>query len=57
MFDALSVRAVVSQTRDLAGAPALRLVGRDGGSRVYDNTRAYPRAWVVHRAHVVPGRG
>ena len=52
MFDALSVRAVIAN-RDLAGAPALRLVGRDGGTRVYDNTRAYPRAWVVHRAHVV----
>ena len=52
MFDALGVRAVLSQ-RDLADVPALRLLGRDGDTRVYENTNAYPRAWVVHDVHVV----
>jgi hypothetical protein len=28
------------------------LVGRDLDTRVYENTRALPRAWVVHRIHV-----
>ena len=54
MFDALAVRAVLSQ-HDLANVPALRLLGRDGDTRVYENTNAYPRAWVVHDVHVVGG--
>jgi hypothetical protein len=54
MFDALGVRAVLT-ARDLADAPGLRLLGRDLDTRVYENTNAYPRAWVVHDVHVVPG--
>ena len=52
MFDALAVRALVSH-EDLGKAPSLRLVGADGDTRVYENTDAYPRAWVVHDVHVV----
>ena len=29
--------------------------GADGDTRVYENTGAYPRAWVVHDVHVVDG--
>jgi hypothetical protein len=54
MFDALGVRAVLA-ARDLENAPGLRLLGRDLDTRVYENTNAYPRAWVVHDVHVVPG--
>lgn len=54
MFDALSVRAIVSQ-RDLAMVPSLRYVGRDRGTRVYENANAFPRAWVVHDVRVVEG--
>jgi hypothetical protein len=54
MFDAFSARAVVSQ-RDLAGAPGLRLLGRDRDTHVYENTDALPRAWVVHDLHLVGG--
>jgi hypothetical protein len=53
MFDALGVRAVLTD-RDLADATAFRYLGRDLDTRVYENTRAYPRAWVVHDLHVVP---
>jgi hypothetical protein len=52
MFDALGVRAVLSE-RDLASVPWLRLLGRDLDTRVYENTRAYPRAWIVQDVHVV----
>jgi hypothetical protein len=52
MFDALGVRAVLSE-RDLTNVPALRLLGRDLDTRVYENTRAYPRAWIVHDVQVV----
>lgn len=52
MFDALGVRAVLSE-RDLANIPGLRLLGRDRDTRVYENSRAYPRAWVVHDVHAV----
>jgi Bacterial membrane protein YfhO len=51
MFDALGVRAVLA-ARDL-DVPGLRLLGRDLDTRVYENTNAYPRAWVVHDLHVV----
>ena len=54
MFDALAVRAVLSQ-RNLGTSPSLRFIGTDGLARVYENTKAYPRAWVVHRVHVVQG--
>ena len=54
MFDAFAARVVLSQS-DLATSPSLRFVGTDGVSRVYENTNAYPRAWVVHRVHVVQG--
>ena len=54
MFDALSTRAVVS-IKDLSRMRGLRLVGKDGDTRVYENTRAYPRAWVVHDVDVVDG--
>jgi membrane protein YfhO len=54
MFDALSVRAVLSQG-NLGGGSALRSLGRDGDTRIYENTRAYPRAWVVHNVHLVGG--
>jgi hypothetical protein len=54
MFDALGVRAVLSK-QDLANVPALRFLGRDGDTRVYENTNAYPRAWVLHDVHVVGG--
>ena len=54
MFDALSVRAVISK-KDLAKVPPLRFIGRDGDARVYENTNAYPRAWVVHDVRVVEG--
>ena len=37
MFDALGVRAVLSK-RDLATVPALRYIGRDRDTRVYENT-------------------
>ena len=50
MFDALSVRAVLSQ-HALAPRPGLRLLGRDRTTRVYENANAYPRAWVVHDVH------
>ncbi len=53
MFDALGVRAVLS---DLPLAvPGLRYLGRDSVSntRVYENINAYPRAWVVHNIHLV----
>jgi hypothetical protein len=56
MFDALGVRAVLSG-RDLVNVPGLRLLGRDGVTRVYENTRAYPRAWIVHDVHVVGDEG
>jgi hypothetical protein len=52
MFDALGVRVVLSE-RDLADSPALRFLGRDQDTHVYENTNAYPRAWVVHDVHVV----
>ncbi len=52
MFDALGVRAVLSQ-QDLANVPSLRFLGRDLDTRVYENTNAYPRAWVVHDVDVV----
>jgi len=51
MFDALGVRAVLSR-RDLASVPGLRLLGRDGDTRVYENSNAYPRAWVVHDVRI-----
>jgi hypothetical protein len=51
MFDALAVRPILS-AQDLATGPGLRLLGRDGGTRVYENTNAYPRAWVVHDVHL-----
>ena len=54
MFDALSVRAILSP-RELANVPGLRLLGRNGDTRVYENTNAYPRAWVVHDIHLVHG--
>jgi hypothetical protein len=54
MFDALGVRAILSG-RELAPGPGLRLLGRDRNTRVYENTNAYPRAWVVHDVHVVHG--
>jgi Bacterial membrane protein YfhO len=54
MFDALGVRAVLSE-QDLSSVPALRFLGRDGDTRVYENSNAYPRAWVVHDVHVVGG--
>lgn len=54
MFDVLSARVVLSQG-PLVGASGLRLVGRDRDTRVYENLRAFPRAWVVHRVHVVEG--
>lgn len=53
MFDVLGVSAVLA-ARDLKGS-GLRLVGRDLDTRVYENTNAYPRAWVVHDVHVVDG--
>jgi hypothetical protein len=52
MFDALGVRAVLSK-RDLGHVPSLRFVGRDLDTRVYENTAAYPRTWVVHDVHLV----
>jgi hypothetical protein len=54
MFDALGVRAMLSE-RHLENVPGLRLLGQDLDTRVYKNTRAYPRAWIVHDVHVVPG--
>ena len=51
MFDALAVRSILS-AHDLATGPGLRLVGRDRDTRVYENTNAYPRAWVVHHVHL-----
>jgi Bacterial membrane protein YfhO len=54
MFDVLSPRVVLSVS-DLSGVPGLRLLGRDGDTRVYENTEAYPRAWVVHDVYVVGG--
>jgi hypothetical protein len=54
MFDALAVRSLVSH-HDLTGVPGLRLVGRDRQTRVFENSRAYPRAWVVHDLHFVEG--
>ncbi len=54
MFDALGVKAVLSQN-ELANVRALRLLGRDLDTRVYENTDAYPRAWIVHDVHVVEG--
>ena len=51
MFDALSARAILAQT-DLAEGAGLQLVGRDHNTRVYENTHAYPRAWVVHDVHL-----
>jgi hypothetical protein len=60
MFDLLGVRAIVSDHElDEATGPAspgnvgLRLLGRRGGSLVYENVNAYPRAWVVHTVHAV----
>lgn len=52
MFDALAVRAIVTQT-DIPTSTGLSLIGRSGSTRVYENTSAYPRAWIVHRVHVV----
>jgi hypothetical protein len=52
MFDALAVTAVLSQ-QDLGNVPALRFIGQDLDTRVYQDTSAYPRAWVVHEVHVV----
>ncbi len=52
MFDALGVRAVLSK-QDLSNVPALRFLGRDGDTRVYENTNAYPRAWILRDVHVV----
>jgi hypothetical protein len=52
MFDSLGVRAVLSK-RVLGNVPGLQLLGRDGETRVYENTNAYPRAWVVRDVQVV----
>jgi hypothetical protein len=52
MFNALGVKAVLSQN-ELANVRALRLIGRDLDTRVYENTTAYPRAWIVHDVHIV----
>jgi len=52
MFDALGVRAVLSE-QDLGPVPSLRLLGRDRDTRVYKKIDAYPRAWVVHKVHLV----
>jgi Bacterial membrane protein YfhO len=53
MFDALGVKTVLSQN-DLGSVRSLRLIGRDPlNTLVYRSTTAYPRAWVVHRVHVV----
>jgi hypothetical protein len=54
MFDALGVRAVLT-ARAPENAPGLRLLGRDLDTHVYENPNAYPRAWVVHDVHLVPG--
>ena len=56
MFDALSVagRPLAAGSGDGAGAPVDR---PDRDTRVYENTNAYPRAWVVHDVHVVGERG
>jgi hypothetical protein len=54
MFDALSVRAFLSLS-DLGAVHGLRLLGRSGGTRVYEKTDAFPRAWVVHDVRVVSG--
>ena len=51
MLDALAVRAILSQ-HALAPGPGLRLVGRNSHMRVYENSNAYPRAWVVHDVHL-----
>lgn len=52
MLDALGARVILS-VRDLSGVPELRLVGTDGDTRVYENSNAYPRAWVVRDVHAV----
>jgi hypothetical protein len=54
MFDALAVRAILS-AHDLAPGSGLRLLGRDRETQVYENTNAYPRAWIVHDLHLVQG--
>jgi hypothetical protein len=54
MFDALAVRAVLSQ-HDLAPGPGLRLLGPNRDTRVYQNTKAFPRAWIVHDVHLAGG--
>ena len=46
---------VVLSASDLADVPGLRLLGADGDTRIYENTNAYPRAWVVHHVQVVGG--
>lgn len=56
MFDALAVRALISQDplrRSILERENLRLEGTDDDTYVYENLDAYPRAWVVHRAHRV----
>jgi hypothetical protein len=54
MFDTLGIRAILS-SRDMGTVRGLRMLGRDRDTRVYENTNAYPRAWVVHMVHVVAG--
>lgn len=51
MFDALGVRTILSQ-QDLSSEPALRLLGQDLVTRVYENADAYPRAWLVHNVRL-----
>jgi len=52
MFDAFGARAVLSEN-NVTGAPGLRLLGRASHTRVYENSGAFPRAWVVHEVHLV----
>src|SRR5262249_1821555 len=47
MFAVLAVRTVLSQ-QDLSNQPGMRYVGRDLDTVVWEDTEAYPRAWVVH---------
>jgi hypothetical protein len=52
MFNALGVRAIVSE-RPLGETPEFRQIGGDSGTRVYEATNAFPRAWIAHTIHVV----
>ena len=54
MFDALAVRAVLSKEK-IPDRSSLPLLGRGDDTRVYENTKSYPRAWVVHDIHVAGG--